>query len=132
MWVVVFAIGSVVALGPCTMLLEFGSDPGAGRPRQTWSLCLVLWAVAEIAVTPVVIGRNLDRVALPSGWRAAVFYGGIVLLLGGMTTIGVTFRSPPYPFDSPWPLVGAGTIQIILGSQLARRVLLRRDHLPSG
>jgi hypothetical protein len=131
LWVVVFALGSVAALGPCTMLLEFGSDPRPGRAHQTWSLGLVLWAVAEIAVTPFVIGRNLDRVVLPTGWRAGVFYGGIVLLVGGMTTIGVTFRSPPYPFDSPWPFVFAGTIQIIVGSQLARRVLLRRI-LPSG
>jgi hypothetical protein len=89
--------------------------------------------VAEIAVTPFVIGRNLDRVALPTGWTAGAFYGGIALLLGGMTTIGVTFGPPPYPFDSPWPLVVAGTVQIIAGAQLARRVLLRRtEHLSRG
>jgi hypothetical protein len=133
LWVVLFAMGSVATLGPCTMLLDFGSDSGPGRPHQTWGLGLVLWAVAEIAVTPFVIGRNLDRVVLPTGWRASVFYGGIALLLGGMTTIGVTFGRRPYPFDSPWPLVVAGTIQIIVGSRLARHVLLRRtDHLPSG
>jgi hypothetical protein len=43
-----------------------------------------------------------------------------------MITIGVTFKPPPYPFESPWPLVVAGTIQIIVGAQLARRGLLRR------
>jgi len=83
-------------------------------------------------VTPFVIGRNLDRVVLPTGWKAGVFYGGIALLLGGMTTIGVTFGPPLPSFESPWPLVVAGTLQIIVGSQLARRALLRRtDDLPS-
>ena len=79
LWIVLFAMGSVVAMMPCTALLDFGADPGAGRPRQTWSLALVLWAAAEIAVTPFVIGRNLDRVVLPTGWRAGAFYGGIAL-----------------------------------------------------
>jgi hypothetical protein len=121
-----FAIASVVVLVPCTMLLDFGADPSPGRPRQTWSLFLVLWAAAEIAVTSFLIGGNLDRVVLPTGWRAGAFYSGIALLLGGMIMIGVTFAPPPYPFDSPWPLVVAGTIQIIVGAQMARRVLLRR------
>ena len=132
MWIVLFAMGSVVAMMPCTALLDFGADPGAGRPRQTWSLALVVWAAAEIAVTPFVIGRNLDRVVPPTAWRAGAFYGGIALLLGGMTTIGVTFGSPLPSFESPWPLVVAGTLQIIVGSQLARRALLRRaDDLQS-
>ena len=124
LWVMVFAAASVTALGPCVRLLDFGADSGP-RPRQTWSLFLVLWAAAEIAVTPFVIGRNLDRVVLPTGWRAGAFYGGIALLLGGMITIGVTFGPPPHPFASPWPLVVAGTIQIIVGAQIARRGLLR-------
>jgi hypothetical protein len=125
LWIVLFAIGAVVALPPCTMLLEFGGDPGPGRPSQTWSIGLVLWAAGEIAMTPFVIGLKLDRVVLPTGWRAGVFYGGIALLAAGMTTIGVTFGSPPHRFESPWPLVVAGTIQIIVGARLARRVLLR-------
>jgi hypothetical protein len=132
LWVVLFAMGSVVALGPCTMLFEFGSDPGPGKRHQPLSLLLVWWAVAEIAVTPFVIGRNLDRVVFPTGWKAGFFYGGIALLLGGMTMIGLTFGSPPFPSESPWPFVVAGTIQIIVGSQLARRGLLRRtDNVPS-
>lgn len=53
MRIVLFAMASVVAMMPCTALLDFGADPGAGRPHQTWSLALVLWAAAEIAVTPL-------------------------------------------------------------------------------
>jgi len=115
------------------MLLDFGADPGSGKPQQKWSLGLILWAAAEIAVTPFTIGRHLDRVVYPKGWRAAAFYGAIVLLVGGMTSVGVTFGPPLTSFDSPWPLVVAGTVQIIVGSRVARFVLFRRsDDLPAG
>lgn len=120
--ILLFAVAVVVVTGPCMMLLDYGLDTVPGQ-KQSWSLLLVLWAAAELLATPFLIGSRLNRAQLPTGTRAVMFIFGIVVILGGMAAVAITFGSRISWLGSPWPLVVAGALAIIAGTRLARRAL---------
>ncbi len=123
---VVFATAVVLMVGPCIMLLDLGLDqPEESQHRLP--LVFVLWAAAEVLLTPFLIGHCLRESGIPKGWWLAAFVSGMALIAGGMLTIAVTFGERITWLDSPWPLVVTGSLGIIVGTRLSRLAMRRRQ-----